>query len=147
MNEVQVGFSRRMSEWFSLMAFFAFSFFSWTVQLKMNNIWKKDCQQNYKSLEANWNILQIVSSRSGISIPNKFRWLKARSLDGSISSALVMEIHVQQFCSLQSQVNLTHWPLGNMNEILFMHFQTDFNDWWLGHLLWNCPNMNVTGLH
>ena len=22
----------------------------------------------------------------------------------------------------------------------------DFNDWWLRHLLWNCPNMNVTGL-
>ena len=23
----------------------------------------------------------------------------------------------------------------------------DFSDWWLRHLLWNCPNMNVTGLH
>ena len=21
------------------------------------------------------------------------------------------------------------------------------SDWWLRHLLWNCPNMNVTGLH
>ena len=27
------------------------------------------------------------------------------------------------------------------------NFQTDFSDWWLRHLLWNCPNMNVTGLH
>ena len=27
------------------------------------------------------------------------------------------------------------------------NFQTDFSVWWLGHLLWNCPNMNVTGLH
>ena len=22
-----------------------------------------------------------------------------------------------------------------------------FSDWWLRHLLWNCPSMNVTGLH
>ena len=22
-----------------------------------------------------------------------------------------------------------------------------FSDWWLRHILWNCPNMNVTGLH
>ena len=22
----------------------------------------------------------------------------------------------------------------------------DFSEWWLRHLLWNCPNMNVTGL-
>ena len=29
----------------------------------------------------------------------------------------------------------------------FRHnFQTAFSDWWLRHLLWNCPNMNVTGL-
>ena len=27
------------------------------------------------------------------------------------------------------------------------NFQMDFSDWWLRHLLWNCPNMNVTGLH
>ena len=27
------------------------------------------------------------------------------------------------------------------------NFQIDFNDWWLRHLLWNCPNMNVIGLH
>ena len=25
--------------------------------------------------------------------------------------------------------------------------QTDFSDWWFRHLLWNCLNMNVTGLH
>ena len=30
---------------------------------------------------------------------------------------------------------LTQWPLGNLN------------DSWLRHLLWNCPNMNVIGLH
>ena len=42
---------------------------------------------------------------------------------------------------------LTHWPLGNLNEILDIKFQTDFSDWWLRHLLWNCLNMNVTGLH
>ena len=23
----------------------------------------------------------------------------------------------------------------------------DFSDWWLRHLLWNCPNMNVSGPH
>ena len=27
------------------------------------------------------------------------------------------------------------------------NFQTDFSDWWLRHLLWNCHNMNVIGLH
>ena len=27
------------------------------------------------------------------------------------------------------------------------NFQTDFIDWWWRHLLRNCPNMNVTGLH
>ena len=45
-------------------------------------------------------------------------------------------------------LTLTHWPLGNLNEI-FRHviFKQDFSDWWLRHLLWNCLNMNVTGLH
>ena len=42
---------------------------------------------------------------------------------------------------------LTHWPLGNLNEIFICNFHTDFSDWWLGHLLWHCPTMNVTGLH
>ena len=42
---------------------------------------------------------------------------------------------------------LTHWPLGNFNKILNMQFKTDFNDWWLRHPLWNCPNMNVTELY
>ena len=27
------------------------------------------------------------------------------------------------------------------------NFQTDFSDWLLRHVLWNCPTMNVTGLH
>ena len=27
------------------------------------------------------------------------------------------------------------------------NFQTGFSDWWLRHLLWNCPNMSVTELH
>ena len=26
-------------------------------------------------------------------------------------------------------------------------FKMDFSDWWLRHLLWNFPNLNVTGLH
>ena len=43
--------------------------------------------------------------------------------------------------------NLTHWPLGNFNKIYTCNFQTDFSDWWLRHLLWNCPRMNDTGLH
>ena len=25
--------------------------------------------------------------------------------------------------------------------------QMDFGEWWVMHLLWNCPNMNVIGLH
>ena len=27
------------------------------------------------------------------------------------------------------------------------NFQTDFSDWWFMHFLWNCPNMNVIGIH
>ena len=27
------------------------------------------------------------------------------------------------------------------------NFRTDFGEWWLKHLLWNFPNMNVTWLH
>ena len=30
---------------------------------------------------------------------------------------------------------------------IYVIFRTDFNDWWLRHLLWNCPHMIVTGLH
>ena len=30
-------------------------------------------------------------------------------------------------------------------EWIFCHFQTDFSDWWMRHLLWNSPNMNITG--
>ena len=37
-----------------------------------------------------------------------------------------------------------HWPLGNFRTC---NFQTNFSDWWLRHLLWNCPYMNVIGLH
>ena len=43
---------------------------------------------------------------------------------------------------------LTHWPLGNLNEFWICNFK------WilvihglLKHLVWNCPNMNVTGFH
>ena len=43
---------------------------------------------------------------------------------------------------------LTHWPLGNLNEILDLcNFQTHFSDRWLRHLLSNCPNMNVAGVY
>ena len=28
-----------------------------------------------------------------------------------------------------------------------MQFPNWFSYWWLRHLLWNCPDMNVTGLH
>ena len=27
------------------------------------------------------------------------------------------------------------------------NFQTDFDDWWWRLFFWNCPNINVTGLH
>ena len=34
---------------------------------------------------------------------------------------------------------LTHWLLGNFNEFFrTCNFQTDFSDWWLRYLLWNC---------
>ena len=28
---------------------------------------------------------------------------------------------------------------------LMNNFQANFSDWWVGYLLWNCPQMNVTG--
>ena len=31
-------------------------------------------------------------------------------------------------------------------EFYICNIQTDFSDWRLRHFLWNCPNMNVTGL-
>ena len=51
-----------------------------------------------------------------------------------------------------------HWHLGNLNEsslapgkfewnFRYVNFPKDFSDWWLRHLLWNCPDMNVNWLH
>ena len=34
---------------------------------------------------------------------------------------------------------LTHWPLGDLNEILEIQFSIDISDWWLRHLLWTYP--------
>ena len=47
--------------------------------------------------------------------------------------------------SLSISLALTHWPLEDLNEILYIYFQTDFSDWWLRYLLWNCPQMKATG--
>ena len=41
--------------------------------------------------------------------------------------------------------SLTLWPLGDLNEILYKYCWTNFSDRWLGHLLWNCHQMYVTG--
>ena len=41
---------------------------------------------------------------------------------------------------------LTHWlPWGSEWNFLISNVQAYFSDWWLGHLLWNCHQMNVTG--
>ena len=40
---------------------------------------------------------------------------------------------------------LTHWPLGDLKEVIFEQIEADFRDWWLGYLLWSCPQINVTG--
>ena len=29
---------------------------------------------------------------------------------------------------------LTHWPLGDLKEILFKQIEAEFRDWWLGYL-------------
>ena len=42
---------------------------------------------------------------------------------------------------------LTHWPLEIWKKVWICNFQTNFRDWWLRHHLWNCSDMNVTGLH
>ena len=45
---------------------------------------------------------------------------------------------------------LNHYHIGPWEiwmKFCIYNFQTDFSDWWLGHLFWNSPNMNLTGLH
>ena len=42
---------------------------------------------------------------------------------------------------------LTHWALGDLNEVLESNFQDDLRDWWLRYRLWNCSQMNITGPH
>ena len=36
-------------------------------------------------------------------------------------------------------VCLTHWPLGNLKEVLFKQTEADFHDWWLGYIWWSYP--------
>ena len=40
---------------------------------------------------------------------------------------------------------LTHFPREISMKFQIRIFQTNFSDWWLGYLLWNCPQMNATG--
>ena len=48
----------------------------------------------------------------------------------------------------RSKVRLNSLAPGKFElKFYISNFQMDFSDWWLRHLLWNCPNMNVTGLH
>ena len=43
---------------------------------------------------------------------------------------------------------LTHWPLGDFNDILDEYnFHVNFSHWWLMYLLWNCRRVIVTGPH
>ena len=62
-------------------------------------------------------------------------------------------LHLAFICwFILEELLLTHWSLGDLNEILdiklhICNFQTDFSYRWLRHLLWNCPHMNVNGLH
>ena len=39
---------------------------------------------------------------------------------------------------------LTHWSLGDLDEIWIIDFRYDFIDWWQRCLLWHCPQMNIT---
>ena len=43
--------------------------------------------------------------------------------------------------------NLTHWPLGDLIEVLdkYVNFRADFSVWYLGYFLSNCTQANVTG--
>ena len=53
-----------------------------------------------------------------------------------------------QQCGKCSNVIMSSWgPWEVWMKFYIYNFQTDFSDWWLRHLLWNCPNMNATGLH
>ena len=41
---------------------------------------------------------------------------------------------------------LTHWTLGEWNEIFKLgNFQCNFSDWWLRYFFWKCSQMNVPG--
>ena len=44
-------------------------------------------------------------------------------------------------------IRVNSWPLEDFNEFYISNFQASSNDWWLRYFLWNCPQMNVTGLY
>ena len=47
----------------------------------------------------------------------------------------------------ESELN-SLWPYNiTSSNSLLPESTKPLSDWWLRHLLWNCPNMNVTGLH
>ena len=59
------------------------------------------------------------------------------------------------WCHYRRQLPFAAWicveihiigPWGISIKFYVCNFQTDFSDWWLRHLLWNCPSLNVTGL-
>ena len=50
---------------------------------------------------------------------------------------------------LSEQRNLwvRHYQIKSFNSLAPGKFERNFSDWWLRHLLRNCPDMNVTGLY
>ena len=56
-------------------------------------------------------------------------------------------IHVGHASSMKYLYHQLIGPWEIWMKFHICNFQMDFSDWWLRHSFWNCPNMNVTGLH
>ena len=54
--------------------------------------------------------------------------------------AFTESMHHHEPCAstVRSHLHLTHWPLGDLKEILFEQIVADFREWWLGYLWWSC---------
>ena len=63
-----------------------------------------------------------------------------------IGNNFTSRLHNWQQVSVHKH-SLTNWPLGIWMKFYICNFQIDFSSWLLRHLLWNRPNINVTGLH
>ena len=75
-----------------------------------------------------------------------FLWHKSHV---RIVTMAILPIHLPHIISGSMIGGCTGWLIGpwwNWMKFSICDFQTYFSDWWLRHLLWNCPYRNVIGL-